>query len=101
MIKKMAIYTVVEELVRAIGLPINEVFSEINPVPLASGAIAQVHRATLHDGSKVAVKVRHPRTKTSVLVDLSIMSTIVDVVSEISAKFRGKFVDIEAGDNRL
>ncbi len=34
-------------------------FSWIDPQPLATASIAQVHRARLRDGSQVAVKVRH------------------------------------------
>ncbi|PRP89792.1 putative serine/threonine-protein kinase abkC-like [Planoprotostelium fungivorum] len=72
-----------KEITRVLGRPPQEVFRSIDPHPLASGAIAQVHVATLHDGTKVAIKVRHPRTRVSVLVDLSLMSSIVDVMNRI------------------
>lgn len=35
-------------------------FADIEPVPVAAGSIAQVHRAVLQDGRPVAVKVRRP-----------------------------------------
>lgn len=35
-------------------------FASWNDTPLASASIGQVHRATLHDGRPVAVKVQHP-----------------------------------------
>lgn len=44
-------------LEREIGL---ERFSNLDPVPLAAGSIAQVHRGLLADGTDVAVKVRRP-----------------------------------------
>ncbi|KXZ42332.1 hypothetical protein GPECTOR_160g114 [Gonium pectorale] len=57
---------------RAFGCPISELFEDFEEEPLASGSIAQVHRAALSDrgaalvgcgavaGGRVAVKVRHP-----------------------------------------
>ncbi len=46
-------------LERALG-PLDRSFRSIDPVPLGTASIAQVHRARLRDGTPVAVKVRHP-----------------------------------------
>ena len=35
-------------------------FAEIEPEAFAAASIGQVHRATLHDGTRVAVKVQYP-----------------------------------------
>lgn len=40
-----------------LGEPIEHVFSRFSDEPLASASVAQVHAATLHDGSEVVVKV--------------------------------------------
>ncbi len=45
------------ELARALGS--SERFAWIDPAPLGTASIAQVHRARLRDGTVVAVKVRH------------------------------------------
>ncbi len=45
-------------LERAFEAP-DRVFREIDPEPVGSASIAQVHRARLHDGTPVALKVRH------------------------------------------
>ena len=45
---------------RALEEPVTEVFAEFNAEPLASASIAQVHPATLKDGTQVVVKVLRP-----------------------------------------
>src|SRR5512137_1614741 len=41
-----------------LGLPLAQVFSRFDAVPVAAASIAQVHRARLLGGEEVAVKVR-------------------------------------------
>jgi predicted unusual protein kinase regulating ubiquinone biosynthesis (AarF/ABC1/UbiB family) len=45
-------------------------FAEWSPIPFASASIGQVHRARLHDGREVAVKVQHPGIDRAVEADL-------------------------------
>ena len=45
---------------RALGKRVDELFAEWSPVPVAAASIGQVHRARLHDGREVAVKVQYP-----------------------------------------
>ena len=40
--------------------PIDQVFSEIDPMPVGAASIAQVHRAITTEGRQVAVKVLRP-----------------------------------------
>jgi ubiquinone biosynthesis protein len=51
----------------------SEVFGEFDPVPLAAASIAQVHRATLKDGTPVVVKIRRPGIEAVIRSDLRIM----------------------------
>ena len=42
---------------RALGQPLDALFSSFSPEPIGSASVGQVHRATLRDGTTVAVKV--------------------------------------------
>ena len=51
-----------------------EVFADFDPKPLASGSIAQIHKARLKNGECVAVKVRHPRVEQLIDLDFRLMT---------------------------
>ncbi|WP_298418955.1 AarF/UbiB family protein [Brevibacterium sp.] len=56
-----------------LGRPIGEVFASIDPRPLAAASVAQVHEATLLDGTEVIVKVQRPKALNQVSQDLDII----------------------------
>jgi ubiquinone biosynthesis protein len=60
----------------ALGQPVDELFREFEPVPLAAASIAQVHRATLRSGEVVAVKVRRPGLEEVIEADLAILADL-------------------------
>lgn len=60
-------------LVEEFGKPASELFATFDPAPVASASVAQVHRATLHSGESVAVKVRRPGLDDIVRFDLAVM----------------------------
>lgn len=53
--------------------PVNALFRSLDPIPLASASIAQVHRAVLGDGTQVVVKVRKPGVDSTLKVDLAFL----------------------------
>jgi ubiquinone biosynthesis protein len=53
--------------------PLNMIFLEFTEKPMASASIAQVHKAVLLSGEKVAVKVQRPKIEHIIEVDLEIM----------------------------
>ena len=59
-----------------LGKPIAELYRSFDPEPFASGSVAQVHRATLSDGTPVAVKVLHDRADTTVREDLELLEAL-------------------------
>jgi predicted unusual protein kinase regulating ubiquinone biosynthesis (AarF/ABC1/UbiB family) len=62
-----AITKVVEE---DLGEKLKDSFADFEPEPIASASIGQVHRATLHDGRTVAVKVQYPGIAEAIHADL-------------------------------
>lgn len=54
-------YEAIEATLREdFGAEVSSLFREFERVPFASASLGQVHRAVLHDGTDVAVKVQHP-----------------------------------------
>jgi ubiquinone biosynthesis protein len=52
------------------------VFARFDGEPLAAASIAQVHRATLHDGSEVIVKIRRPGITDIIEADLRLLARL-------------------------
>lgn len=59
-------YADVQRIVRTeLGRDPAEVFAWVDPEPLASASIAQVHAARLQDGQEVVIKVQRPKSRRS------------------------------------
>ncbi|KAI1307372.1 hypothetical protein EDD11_004486 [Mortierella claussenii] len=64
-------YSVVEKIIlQELGQPIHAIFASFSKEPIAAASIAQVHKATLLDGTPVAVKVQKPEIKIQIEWDL-------------------------------
>jgi ubiquinone biosynthesis protein len=58
---------------RDLERPVDEAFDEIDPDPLGSASIAQVHRATTQRGDEVVIKVIKPGIRDVITSDLKLL----------------------------
>ena len=86
---------VIEQFDRAYGKSWHEVFDSIDPVPLCAASIAQVHKATLLDGTTVAVKVRRPGVAESMAEDIMLMKHLLALGEFASNSHRDILLSLE------
>ena len=63
-------------LTEELGRPLAQVFASVEHTPLAAASIAQVHAATLRDGTPVVIKVQRPTVARRVRQDLAVMAWV-------------------------
>lgn len=63
-------------LVQEYGPDYSSLFSEIDPIPLGSASLSQVHAARLADGSRVVLKIQRPNIVKTIETDLEILSEL-------------------------
>jgi predicted unusual protein kinase regulating ubiquinone biosynthesis (AarF/ABC1/UbiB family) len=66
-----------------LGGPPSKIFAEWDPIPLAAASIGQVHRARLHDGTAVAVKVQYPGVEKAMAADLDNTALLTQMLSVV------------------
>ena len=59
-----------------LGKPVTHLFRSFDPTPLAAASLGQVHKAQLHSGEEIAVKVQRPGLKQLFTIDLAILQRI-------------------------
>jgi ubiquinone biosynthesis protein len=64
-----------------LGERAEELFEELDPYPIASASVAQVHRGRLRDGQVVAVKVLRPGIERTVRFDLLVLRALARALS--------------------
>jgi ubiquinone biosynthesis protein len=68
-----------ETIVRELGKPPEELFASIEEEPFAAASTAQVHRATLPDGTLVAVKIQRPQIVAKTKADLGVLQELARI----------------------
>ncbi|XP_012485711.1 protein ACTIVITY OF BC1 COMPLEX KINASE 7, chloroplastic isoform X1 [Gossypium raimondii] len=63
---------------KELGAPIHVLFKEFEDQPIAAASLGQVHRAVLHNGEKVVVKVQRPGLKKLFDIDLRNLKLIAE-----------------------
>jgi ubiquinone biosynthesis protein len=73
----------IKEIIKSgLGKNIEDIFLEFDELPVASASIAQVHKAVLRDGTKVAVKIKKPNAAKVIREDLDVLYFIAKIVRE-------------------
>jgi ubiquinone biosynthesis protein len=78
----------VAELERSFRTKSSALFATLEMAPIACGSIAQVHRGTLHNGLRVAVKVRRPGILADIDADVWVLRKLARLVARFSSRVR-------------
>jgi ubiquinone biosynthesis protein len=70
-----------EIIIEELGAPPEQIYAAFDPDPFAAASTAQVHRATLCDGTPVVVKVQRPNIQNQMKADIGIMQNAARVVT--------------------
>nr|WP_313245022.1 AarF/UbiB family protein [Stenotrophomonas rhizophila] len=74
-----------------LGASVSKLFASFDPMPLGCASIAQVHRAQLHDGREVAVKVQKPEVAAQLRSDLEVLRSFAlaaDHLTQVGRRVR-------------
>src|SRR5256885_2265861 len=69
----MPVETVFQLIEKGLGRPAHQLFASIDPEPMASASIAQVHRARLSSGEDAVVKVQRPGIEEQIRSDTDLL----------------------------
>jgi ubiquinone biosynthesis protein len=70
------------QIQRELGYPVEDIFAEFSPIPIAAASIAQVHRARLRGGEQVVVKIRRPGIEQVIASDLEILMGLAYLIDQ-------------------
>ena len=80
---------------RALGYPIEGLFSEFDPIPLASASVAQVHTARLKENNAdVVIKVIRPDIKPIINDDIRLMRLCARIITRLLPNNRLRPVEV-------
>jgi len=65
-----------------LGAPLEEIFEEVDATPLAAASLAQVHRATLKDGTKVVLKIQRPGIRPIIESDMRLLAHLASLAEK-------------------
>lgn len=76
-------WSVVEPVLRqSLRQPLEQVFAQVQPIAIAAGSIAQVHRATLINGQEVALKIQRPGIAEVVEQDIQLIQFLAGLAGK-------------------
>lgn len=65
-----------------LGAPLEDLFAEVDTKPLAAASMAQVHRLTLKDGTKVVLKIQRPGIRTKIESDIHLFTYLASLAEK-------------------
>ncbi|MBF1800174.1 ABC1 kinase family protein [Alloalcanivorax profundimaris] len=75
----------IREMVESeLGKSLGEAFEWVDPQPLASASIAQVHAARLRNGAEVVIKVQRPGVRNVLLTDFNFLYVSARVIESLA-----------------
>ncbi len=86
------------------GAPLEKLFARFTEEPLAAASIAQVHEAELHDGTRVAVKIKRPGIDAVVRRDMEVLVWLADHAErhwDLASRYRPKASAMELREYTL
>jgi ubiquinone biosynthesis protein len=78
----------VAEIEEAFGRPLTAIFKQFEHEPVASASIAQVHFATLHDGTEAAVKILRPGMRPVIANDVALLDSAARLIERVWSEGR-------------
>lgn len=67
---------------KELGMEVHDLFASLDPEPLATASIGQVHAATLFSGEEVVIKVQRPDIEKTIQTDLEILRDLARLVDD-------------------
>ncbi|MGV6852864.1 MAG: ubiquinone biosynthesis regulatory protein kinase UbiB [bacterium] len=77
-----------QQIEKELGAPIAELYKEFDQTPLASASVAQVHKATMNDGTAVVVKVIRPGIARVIRKDIELLLAVAGLAGRVSEEVR-------------
>ena len=94
-------YSQIRDIIEAdLKKPISYFYSYVDPKPLASASVAQVHRAQMNDGTNVVIKVRKPGVDSNLQVDLGFLFVTSRIIEFINPALNRVSFSTIVGDLR-
>lgn len=78
-----SIESVRETIASELGMGVDEAFLSFEETAIASASIGQVHRAQLHDGTPVVVKIQHFNIQNKVQEDMEVLTGLAGLAERI------------------
>jgi predicted unusual protein kinase regulating ubiquinone biosynthesis (AarF/ABC1/UbiB family) len=77
-----------------LGSPTEELYADFQEQPIAAASIGQVHRAVLHDGRDVVVKIQYPGVAEAIRADLANAELLATFFRLVGAASGGMKADV-------